>query len=92
MSGQTSSKEYVSDRVGKPIFVGEWGIANSMEDPENIRYMEEIVSAMKAAKIQLSAVWVFGLKDHSTGQKWDISQDGDRNIYFKKLRELNGLE
>ena len=82
----------VSDSVGKPIFVGEWGIPNSMEDPENIRYMEEIVSAMKAAKIQLSAVWVFGLKDHSTGQKWDISQDGDRNIYFKKLRELNGLE
>ena len=82
----------VSEKTKKPIFVGEWGIPNSMEESANKKDMEEMVASIKAANIQLSAVWVFDLKDHNTGPKWSISPDNNRNIYFKKLKELNKVE
>ena len=82
----------VADSEKKPIFVGEWGISNSMDESENMRDMEEMIAAIKTAKIQLSAVWVFDLKDGGAGPKWCILPDNDRSVYFEKLRELNGIE
>lgn len=79
----------VSDKIKKPIFLGEWGIPNDMNDRKNRESMEEMINSIKAAKIQLSAVWVFDLKDHKDGPKWSITQNNNRNIYFEKLKELN---
>ena len=82
--------EKVSDKIKKPIFLGEWGIPNDMNDAENIKCMEEMIGAIKSAKIQLSAVWVFDFKDQKNEPKWSITQTNNRNIYFEKLKELNG--
>ena len=82
----------VADSEKKPVFVDEWGVPDSMCESENRKDMEEILAAIKAAKIQLSALWVFDLKDHDKGPKWCILPDNNRSIYFEKLRELNGIE
>ncbi len=82
----------ISDRARKPLFIGEFGVSDAVEeggllDPEAAeqRFMQ-IVEAIGEAQVPLSALWVYDFYGQSDN---NVTSDNGRSYQLKALTQLN---
>lgn len=63
-------------RAGRPLFVGEFGVARGKNGTTPRVEMEDLITAMEGAEVDLAAFWVFDL----------AMQDKDWNVNFTNER------
>ena len=77
----------ISLKAGKPLFIGEFGAPLTLGQSEERRRFLEIVNAIEASKVPLSAFWVF---DHARQDKnWNVTFDNNRHYMLKVVAETN---
>ncbi len=74
-------------KARKPLFIGEFGAPMTLGPAAERTRFTELITAIEANKVPLSAVWVF---DH-TGQSkdWNITFANKRSYMLKLLAETN---
>ncbi len=77
----------ISLKARKPLFIGEFGAPMTLgPDKERAGFLE-IMDAIEANNVPLSAVWVF---DHSGQSKdWNITFDNRRSYMLKQIAEAD---
>jgi len=77
----------ISLKARKPLFIGEFGAPLTLgKDKERARFLE-LVNAIEANKVPLSAVWVF---DHAgQNRDWNITFDNKRSYMLELVAEAN---
>ncbi len=77
----------ISLKAKKPLFIGEFGAPLTLgKDEERARFLE-LVNAIEANRVPLSAVWVF---DHAGQNKdWNVTFDNKRSYMLKVIAEAN---
>ena len=87
LAGMLKAIQKISLKARKPLFVGEFGAPLTLgEDAERTRFME-LMNAIEAGRIPLSAVWVF---DHAGQNKdWNITFDNSRSYMLKRITQAN---
>ena len=83
----TRALQRISSKANKPLFIGEFGAPLTLgKDAERARFLE-LMTAIEANNIPLSAVWVF---DHAGQNKdWNITFDNKRSYMLKLIAEAN---
>jgi len=91
-SGRRSVSESLRDsiaaskKIGKPLFVGEWGWGDSVtEDVSQRAVFAEILSAIKKEDVQLSAFWCFDIRT----QPHNTVSETDRLYVLEALKAAN---
>ncbi len=77
----------VSASAKKPLFIGEFGAPMTLgEDKERSQFLE-LVKAIEANNVPLSAFWVF---DHAGQDKvWNVTFDNTRSYMLKLVSDAN---
>lgn len=77
----------LSSRAKKPLFIGEFGTPRTLgKNKERAKFLE-LVNAIEANKVPLSAFWVF---DHAGQNKdWNVTFDNERRYMLKLVGEAN---
>jgi len=74
-------------KARKPLFIGEFGAPLTLGKTVERTMFMEIITAIEANKVPLSAVWVF---DHPGQSKdWNITFDNERSYMLKRISEAN---
>jgi len=77
----------ISERVGKPLFIGEFGAPKTLGVHKEKTQFLEILNAIESSKVPLSAFWVF---DHSAQDAdWNVSFDNQRSYMLKQVSDTN---
>lgn len=87
LTGMLKAIQKISLKARKPLFIGEFGAPLTLgKDAERTRFLE-IMDAIEANKVPLSAVWVF---DHAGQNKdWNITFDNKRSYMLKLIAQAN---
>ena len=91
----------VSENTGKPLFIGEFGVADAFDfdvpsdgnpdntDEERLRFL---LDAYTAAEVPLAALWVYDFKNPSGDIQrlgWNVTADNDRAYQLDLIAEYN---
>ena len=76
----------LADSIGKPLFIGEFGVPNSYSNQMKNIY-EEYISAIKKYKIPLAALWVYDF--NSQNVEWNSTFENERAYMLEKISEIN---
>jgi hypothetical protein len=87
LTAMIKATQKISLKARKPLFIGEFGAPITLEPTAERTRFIEIMTAIEANKVPLSAVWVF---DHP-GQKkdWNITFDNKRSYMLKLIAQAN---
>jgi hypothetical protein len=77
----------LSDRHGKPLFIGEFGASQNVNAAEEQKLFMEIVDAIVFNKIPLSAMWVFDLPLQD--KDWNVTFENRRAYMLDRVFEAN---
>jgi len=87
VAGLMSLLREISGRAGKPLFVGEFGAPQTLGAVGEEALFTEILNAVVAARVPLSAFWVF---DHSGQDKdWNVTFENRRRYMLSLVAEAN---
>ena len=86
-AGMIKAIQRISLKARKPLFIGEFGAPLTLgKDNERSRFLE-LVNAIEANKVPLSAVWVF---DHAGQNKdWNVTFDNERRYMLELIAKAN---
>lgn len=74
----------------KPLFLGEWGAQETKYGPETKEKFMEILTAIEANNVPLSAMWVFDYPPHDTEEGINVSPDnGPREYMLQEIMNVN---
>ena len=77
----------VSASAKKPLFIGEFGAPTTLGKDEERSQFLELVKAIEANNVPLSAFWVF---DHAGQDKvWNVTFDNTRSYMLKLVSDAN---
>lgn len=77
----------ISTETEKPLFIGEFGAPSTPDtDADRTRFLE-LVHAIEAHKVPLSAFWVFDLA--AQGKSWNVTFDNERHYMLELVSEAN---
>jgi hypothetical protein len=95
-SGQANTKSIaelvatlqdISASAGKPLFVGEFGASATLgKDKERALFLE-ILRAIEASKVPLSAFWVFDYPGQN--KDWNVTFDNERSYMLRLVAAAN---
>jgi len=87
LTSMVKAIQKISLKARKPLFIGEFGAPMTIGEEKERAAFLELLKAIEANKVPLSAVWVF---DH-TGQNkdWNITFDNKRSYMLKLIAEAN---
>ena len=71
----------------RPVFVGEFGLADKGDSAATRAGFEQLLAAMEAADIDLAAFWVFDLKNQD--KTWNVTFDNDRAYMLELTAKAN---
>jgi hypothetical protein len=78
---------HLSVRAGKPLFIGEFGTPLTLGEKEERERFLELVHAIEAHAVPLSAFWVF---DYAGQDKdWNVTFSNRRNYMLQLVAEAN---
>jgi len=83
-TGRIAAAMEVSRSVGKPLFVGEFGVPGP--PAESGAKFATMLQAIEDANVPLAAVWTFGGRD---GDAYSISPTNERGYQLRLLTEAN---
>lgn len=75
----------LSKRIGKPLFIGEFGVEGALTDV-NRKQFERWIEALDAHEIPLAALWVF---DFSGQSNWNVTAENDRKELLARIAQIN---
>ncbi|GGD72044.1 hypothetical protein GCM10010911_32450 [Paenibacillus nasutitermitis] len=87
-----SLMQEIARKAKKPLFVGEFGIGEAVEDGgvtdhELARQrFEDLLASLAKADIPLSALWVY---DYWGQKDWNVTGDNERSYQLQALQEWN---
>lgn len=87
VTGLVKMLREISTRANKPLFIGEFGTPMTLgQDSERSQFIE-LVKAIEANSVPLSAFWVF---DHA-GQNgtWNVTSGNERSYMLKSVGDAN---
>jgi hypothetical protein len=74
--------------MGRPVFVGEFGLASRGRPPQETRAtFERLLAGLEAAQVDLAAFWVFDLDSQSND--WSVTFDNARAYMLELTAEAN---
>ena len=77
----------ISGRTGQPLFIGEFGAPKTLAPEKEKALFVEMLKAIEANKVPLSAFWVF---DHPGQDKdWNVTFENERAYMLKLVADLN---
>ena len=83
----TKTLQQISLKAKKPLFIGEFGAPIGLGEDKERSGFQELVKAIEAGKVPLSAFWVF---DHAGQDKdWNVTFDNKRRYMLKLVAEAN---
>ncbi|MHB8898496.1 MAG: cellulase family glycosylhydrolase [Thermoguttaceae bacterium] len=71
----------------RPVFVGEFGLADSEDQAATRAGFENLLAAMEAAEVDLAAFWVFDLS--SQNKTWNVTFANERAYMLELAAEAN---
>jgi len=77
----------VATEAGRPLFVGEFGLAERKDDREVRPVFEALLAEMDQAKVDLAAFWVYDLP--KKGCPWSVKFDNKRAYMIELTAEAN---
>ena len=80
-----TSNEF-ADSIGKPLFLGEFGVPISYSNQVKKIY-NEFICAIKKYNVPLSALWVFDFE--SQKKDWNVNFENNRAHMLKEISKLN---
>lgn len=79
-----------ANRYKKPLFLGEWGAQEAQFGSETRDKFMEILTAIEANRVPLSAMWVFDYPPHDTEEGINVSPDnGPREYMLQEIMKVN---
>ena len=91
-AGTTSLEELmatlvdVSQRAKKPIFIGEFGVPNTLgADQEKAQFIE-MLDAFETSQVPLAAFWVFDLPGQA---EWNVTAENERSYMLELVGNAN---
>lgn len=79
-----------SNKYKKPLFLGEWGAREVQFGSETRDKFMEILTAIEANRVPLSAMWVFDYPPHDTEEGINVSPDnGPREYMLQEIMKVN---
>ena len=91
-AGTTSLEELmatlvdVSQRAKKPIFIGEFGVPNTLgADQEKAQFIE-MLDAFETSQVPLAAFWVFDLPGQA---EWNVTAENERSYMLELVGAAN---
>lgn len=77
----------ISRAVGKPVFVGEFGVPAKPGDPAGEKKaFAALLAAVEKGGIPLAALWVY---DHAGQEEWNVTVDNDRAWMLQLIAAAN---
>lgn len=77
----------VADQAKRPLFVGEFGLAERKDDVAERLVFEALLAEMEEAGVDLAAFWVYDLPKQ--GGSWNASFDNERAYMIALTAEAN---
>jgi len=77
----------IARESGRPVFVGEFGLAASEDKTAARAIFEELISSMEQAGVDLAAFWVFDLP--AQNGTWNVTFDNDRAWMIELTAQAN---
>lgn len=77
----------VAREVGRPVFVGEFGLARPKDGRNERQVFEALLAEMGQAGIDLAAFWVYDLS--SQEKTWNVTFDNERAYMISLTAEAN---
>ncbi len=76
----------LSRKSGKPLFIGEFGVAGAMTEPAQ-RQFHEWLSTLDVHSVPLAALWVFDFEGQA--KDWNVTAANDRREQLRLISEVN---
>ena len=76
----------LSRQSGKPLMIGEFGVAGIMTDP-NLRQFREWLDALDANGVPLAALWVYDFEGQA--KEWNVTADNARREQLRLIAGMN---
>ncbi|MBG7606435.1 MAG: hypothetical protein IZT59_00150, partial [Verrucomicrobia bacterium] len=77
----------ISGRTKQPLFIGEFGAPKTLGSQKEKALFAEILGAIEANNVPLSAFWVF---DHpNQNMDWNVTFENERSDMLKLVAEVN---
>jgi hypothetical protein len=74
-------------KAKKPLFVGEFGAPEGLQSIKTSVLFSEMVEAIVANRVQLSAVWVYDFSPQDN--QWNITPQNNRNYMLAEIKKAN---
>ena len=76
-----------SEDIGKPLFIGEFGAPQTLSPDQEKRLFAELIDAIVAHEIPLSAMWVYNLPMQD--KDWNVTFENRRAYMLHAVSEAN---
>jgi hypothetical protein len=76
----------IADEERRPVFVGEFGLANKPEPEATRAAYKDLLEAIEKSGVDLAAFWVYDLKNQ---KDWNITLTNDRAYMLKEAAAVN---
>lgn len=87
IEGLVQAVAAMAARANKPVFVGEFGAAQSLTPGETEALFDEILDALISSNVALAAFWVFDYADQD--EDWNVTTENERSYQLKRVSEAN---
>ena len=77
----------LADTLRRPLFVGEFGLANKPDAQLTRSEFEKLLATMESAGVDLAAFWVFDLKNQEPA--WSVTHSNARSYMIELVAEAN---
>lgn len=77
----------VSKKLGKPLFIGEFGVNRERSPAEQRQFIQDMLRAMRENDVGLAALWVFDYPAQEAD--WNVTFENDRAWMLKMVGEYN---
>ena len=84
-TGRLGDAARAATKLGKPLFVGEFG-APGEPDTKSHQQFEELLNAIEREKVPLAALWVFDFKDQGD---YSVTATGTRSYQLDAITAAN---
>lgn len=87
LDGVIGATQTQAKRLGKPLFIGEFGVSKTGDTAAQQAVFEEFIHAIGKHEVPLAAFWVFDLSSQDTD--WNVTFTNDRAWMIRRVARAN---
>ncbi|RLD11425.1 MAG: hypothetical protein DRI44_03630 [Chlamydiae bacterium] len=76
----------IAKKMGKPLFIGEFGVPVSLSNEINTTY-SEFITAIEKYEIPLAALWVYDYENQN--KDWNVNFKNNRTFMLNEISKIN---